>query len=250
MDLQWLYDTVKAGEVQNPSSYSVSSLSDQETSTGGGITDITNCDFVQGCSRDRVVQKKPKPAPEVAAASENSYPETVLSATWNTNGLLSDVAEQGTIGGLSPRKMSALTLSSRSATPSKQEPAEVRKSERTPCPDSPTKRNRVPSSTTPSPLKIPVRQESMISSPSTLSSETQANSLKDALSSLLGKRQSLDDSEGGQTTMHSKRSKVPPRSKVRSFQFHEFTDANVMLSPSVSHFQEHLAPTIYRVKPL
>lgn len=252
ISLQWLYATVKAGEIQGIFDYLVTpaAVASAEPSDGITMADITNSEFVQGSSKG----KSPSKGSDRSHSSKSStgaapIPQCTTSESfsdsWTANELLSE-----TVPDHPPT--SSPTDSPRAHTTYPTTPSPRRRRTETeiiipnvpaePAFASPTKSKklttnlgRVPSSATPSPLKIPVtsarsaEHEGVTSSASpatTLGSES-ASVLKDAIASLLGKRSSSDDHETdgasvgaagqhhGPPARASKRSKPPPRTKSR-----------------------------------
>ncbi|KAI5119449.1 hypothetical protein M0805_008386 [Coniferiporia weirii] len=227
VNLEWLYKTVTTGEVQSASRYLVSPAS-CKGAQGGGITDITNNEFIQGSSTGITSEKISSLSclPNGSVSVQTLPTDTDTNQSWVTNGLLSESIDQP----LSLSLSSGLSLASLPSTPLKRRTTVERvakDSVKDSIPDvSPTKKQstqltRIPSSSTPSPLKMPVDHETT----STLSGDS-ANVLKDAITSLLGKRPSSDDCDShAQPGRNGKRSKMPPRSKSKQGSFSRTTSS-------------------------
>lgn len=219
VSLEWLYEIVRSGEIQNVSDFLVTPISGERPSTStatdvGTITDITNV-FVQGTSKG----KEPavtRSSSAVATVTQSSPADLESSLSWKTNGLLSDTydAPGTTTPSISPRKPGLANTKTRPTTPSPRKRSLSGENHPITSPSMRAARHaKVPSSVTPSPLKMPSES---VGSPSTLSGES-ANVLKEAISSLLGKRSSSDDVEPDVPKPRTnKRSKPPPRSKART----------------------------------
>ncbi|KAH8118085.1 hypothetical protein DFH11DRAFT_1851073 [Phellopilus nigrolimitatus] len=240
VDLQWLYTTVKAGEVQGVSDYLVSPAAPPEEVSEGGITDITNSGFVQGSSKNKISEKGTGHSHSLveSLSPQTSCVEANTNTSWVTNGLLSEPVDQPPrtslpptspppTSPLSPREASTLSFSTRPSTPLKRRTASETVIIKDPSP--PKKQAdqllKIPSSTTPSPLKMPVVRDVTDASASTLSEE-KANVLKEAITTLLGKRQSSDDSVQVQSGRNGKRTKPPPRSKSKQEPFSRTTSSD------------------------
>ncbi|EJD06504.1 uncharacterized protein FOMMEDRAFT_165286 [Fomitiporia mediterranea MF3/22] len=258
LNLQWLYATVKTGTMQEVKDYLVTAVAPENTGKGGMMMDITNSEFVQGSSK----VKTPSKSSDRSQSSDTSIPVVPSSFTetgpefsdsWVANALLSESVHDHP-----PTSSPALSTRSHGTSPTtpskrKHKPTNLTMENTTVLLPftSPTKRrsptkyhDRVPSSVTPSPLKMPSKNtrtadhEASITpttaptaTANTLSGES-ANVLKDAIASLLGKRPSSEDQDfdnnqnqnhslkgqgQGQAppTRASKRSKPPPRTKSR-----------------------------------
>lgn len=226
VSVQWLLDTAKEGKILPSESYGFDNPINQMIGEDVSIRDITNDDFVQGSSTGRSPQK-------VVALTESAYQETGKSSVWQSNGLLGDPAD---LTKLSHTLLGDPSTSSLSRKPTEIVPICVAGYE----PNlSPSKLGVahpstalesmetnslqdddgaiVPSSNSPSPLKAPRKSSS---ANVTLSSPTRQTTyaLKSAITSLLGKRTTSDELDTqGQAGRSSKRSKPPPRSKVRVY---------------------------------
>ena len=239
LTLQWLFDTVKSGKVQDASGYLVipDAPSESAKSVPGApmMTDITNSEFVQGSSKNRSPASA-KGSDKSQSSSASSFEDTrhtepMPSEDWTANALLSESAPEN------PPTSSPPVTSPNNPSPVRRH-ATVIESTLPKRPSvspftSPTKKSRsmimerVPSSATPSPMRMPSnntrtgQQESLRSadaispspapataSTSTLSGES-ANVLKDAIASLLGKRTSSDDNSSTRNAEDDSQDKAP-----------------------------------------
>ncbi|KAL5526618.1 DPB11 [Sanghuangporus sanghuang] len=261
LSLQWLFDTVKSGEIHGVDNYVVvldgpSSAPAKSAPEGGMMADITNSEFVQGSSKSKSFAKSSDKS-QSSNSSSLDVARQVSSDDWTANALLSEPAPQKPPTSSPPdtarttpspvRKHATLGENMLSRRPSVSPFISPSKSKSMVI-------ERVPSSATPSPMRMPSKNTRVeqqegsaaartispspapaTASTSTLSGES-ASVLKDAIASLLGKRPSSEDNSNGNsnnaevesqdkapaaqqrsglTTRASKRSKPPPRTKSR-----------------------------------
>ncbi|KLO18561.1 hypothetical protein SCHPADRAFT_844830 [Schizopora paradoxa] len=215
---QWLHDCVKSGKVLETDSYALSTKgSQQESNPDGPIKDITNDEFVQGTSKLSFKES----SAGLESLKSRSFSESV---SWKPTGLLSNDFDDDA-GSFSPENQPA-TLS-REATELLPSLSDLRAcspvskaSPRSGVGKSAAMDDdemKIPSSNTPSPIKLPVTSSSF-SSPTKQST----NALKSAITSLLGKRHHSEEQESGSITndgasgsKSGKRAKPLPRSKSK-----------------------------------
>ena len=231
VNLQWLFDTVTTASIPNVEDYCVRKQSTMDLDIPP-MADITNNGAVPSSSRSNHSSSGSENKRTSPTKGPDSH--TIDAADeWIPTDLLFDKPQPATLS--SPaRKLSNLAIHSSPVTPSRlsRQPTElIPTRSRDPSPSKGRQRTaseteRVPSSATPSPLKMPSINRNSAASMARASADTtptisegSAAAIKDALVSLLGKRTSSEDHgqhNGSSTEKHpraTKRSKPPPRSK-------------------------------------
>ncbi|KAL5525831.1 hypothetical protein ACEPAG_7168 [Sanghuangporus baumii] len=219
LSLQWLFDTVKSGKIHDVDNYLVtadgsSAAPAKSTPEGGMMADITNSEFVQGSSKSKGFAKGSNKS-QSSNSSSLDVARQVSSDDWTANALLSESAPANPPTSSPPDTARTTPSSVRRHTTLGESMLSKRPSVSPFTSPSKSKSmimERVPSSATPSPMRMPskntrveqqevsaaaVRTISPSSVPATASTSTfsgeSASVLKNAIASLLGKRPSSED---------------------------------------------------------
>ncbi|KAL5485961.1 DPB11_7 [Sanghuangporus weigelae] len=245
LSLQWLFDTVKSGKIHDVDNYLVtadgSSAAPAKSSPEGGMmADITNSEFVQGSSKSKGFAKSSNKS-QSSNSSSLDVARQVSSDDWTASALLSESTPANPPTSSPPdtvpttpspvRRHTTLGESMLSKRPSVSPFTSPSKSKS-------MVMERVPSSATPSPMRMPskntLKEQQEVSaaaaartispssvpataSTSTLSGES-ASVLKDAIASLLGKRPSSDDNSNSNSNSNSNNAEGDSQDKAPATQ--------------------------------
>ncbi|KAL5504090.1 DPB11 [Sanghuangporus vaninii] len=235
LSLQWLFDTVKSGKIHDADNYLVVPDGPSSAREGGMMADITNSEFVQGSSKSKSFAKSSDKS-QSSNSSSLDVARQVSSDDWTANALLSEPAPQNPPTS-SPPDTARTTPSPVRKHATLGESMLSKRLSASPF-TSPSKSKsmviieRIPSSATPSPMRMPSKNTRVeqqegsaaartispspapaTASTSTLSGES-ASVLKDAIASLLGKRPSSDDNSNSNSNSNSNNAEVESQDKA------------------------------------